>query len=35
MYVDTLPIDFLAKASCPGSMASLLAGAAVGATLDL
>ena len=35
MYVDTLRIDFLARASCPGSMVSFLAGAAVAAMLDM
>jgi len=35
MYVDTLRIDFLARASCPGSMVSFLAGAAAAAMLDI
>jgi len=35
MYVDTLRIDFLAHASCPGFMVSFLASAAVAAMLDI
>ena len=35
MYVDTLRIDFLARASCPGSMVSFIAGAAVAAMLNI
>jgi len=35
MYVDTLRIDFLARASCPGSMVSFLAVAAIAAMLDI
>jgi len=35
MYVDKLHINFLARASCPGSMVSFLAGAAVAAMLDI
>jgi len=35
MYVDTLRIDFPARASCPGSMVSFLAGAAAAAMLDI
>jgi len=35
MYVDTLRIEFFARASCPDSMVSFLAGAAVAAMLDI
>jgi len=35
MYVDTLRINFLARASCPGSMVSFVAGAAAAAMLDI
>jgi len=33
MHVDTLRIDFPARASCPGSMVSFLAGAAAAAAM--
>jgi len=35
MYVNTLRIDFLARASCPGCMVSFLAGAAAAAMPDI
>jgi len=35
MFVDTLLIDFLARASCPGSMVSFLASAAVASMPDI
>jgi len=35
VYVDTLRIDCLACASCPGFMVSFLAGAAVAAMLGI
>jgi len=35
MYVDTLRVDFLGRASCPGCMVSFLASAAAAAMLDI
>jgi hypothetical protein len=35
MYVHTLRIDFIARASCPGSVVSFMAGAAAATMLDI